>query len=191
MTSFGASKIISNIGFKPTFKVQGQIYHQIGSLLPPPDEDYKFIFMGDEEKEVIQRCAISRGIRREIVFSLQQLFHENNCFVKFFNTTLEKVNSSNYRVIIRADKKPSGEHERRFNTPTTNDVAIVMVGTEFEKRDIVIDQRNSGLQRVCETHRSYDALQYPVIFLEGQDGYHFGIMQTNPVTGEPSMKKVG
>lgn len=34
MTSFGASREINEPGFMPTFKVQGQVYHLIGSLLP-------------------------------------------------------------------------------------------------------------------------------------------------------------
>ncbi|GBP39661.1 hypothetical protein EVAR_25485_1 [Eumeta japonica] len=53
-----------------------------------------------------------------------------------------------------------------------------MVGTEFERRDI-IHLRNENLRRVAETHRSYDALQYPVLFPRGEDGYHFNVMQVN------------
>ena len=62
-------------------------------------------------------------------------------------------------------------------------MAIVIVGNEFDRRDIVLEKKNSQLQMVSETHRSYDALQYPLIFWEGEDGYNFSIMQTNPTTG--------
>lgn len=58
MTSFGATKIANEAGFMPTFKVQGQIYHLAGSLLPLPDSDAKFMqiyFMGDENAELNQR----------------------------------------------------------------------------------------------------------------------------------------
>ena len=34
MTSFGTTKEIRESGYMPTFKVQGQVYHQIGSLQP-------------------------------------------------------------------------------------------------------------------------------------------------------------
>ena len=56
MTSFGATKIVHNEdgrNFESTFKIQGQVYHRIGSLLPMPDADPKFLqiyFMGDEEQ---------------------------------------------------------------------------------------------------------------------------------------------
>lgn len=98
--------------------------------------------------------------------------------------------SDSYKIIIKADKTPTGEHERRYNAPTINEVAIVMVGQEFERRDIIIQRRNESLQRISETHRSYDALQYPIIFWQGQDGYHFTIKQINPRTGENTNKKV-
>ncbi|XP_026476069.1 uncharacterized protein LOC113381335, partial [Ctenocephalides felis] len=42
MTSFGAD-IIEERGFNPTFKIQGQIHHRIGSLLPFEDTQNKFL----------------------------------------------------------------------------------------------------------------------------------------------------
>jgi hypothetical protein len=41
MTSFGATKVIQE-NFMPTFKIQSQIYHLTGSLLPMPNSDFKF-----------------------------------------------------------------------------------------------------------------------------------------------------
>ncbi|GFU76525.1 hypothetical protein TNCV_857561 [Trichonephila clavipes] len=38
MTSFGVDKVIRMLGFSPTFTVQGQIYHQIGSLFTEEEE---------------------------------------------------------------------------------------------------------------------------------------------------------
>ncbi|GFU85406.1 uncharacterized protein TNCV_2387101 [Trichonephila clavipes] len=42
MTSFGATNIVRQ-NYMPTFRVQGQIYHHAGSLLPLPDADRKFL----------------------------------------------------------------------------------------------------------------------------------------------------
>ncbi|KIH48241.1 hypothetical protein ANCDUO_21693, partial [Ancylostoma duodenale] len=95
-----------------------------------------------------------------------------------------------YRVVIRGDKRPRGEHERRSNAPAVNEVAVVMVGEQHERRDIVIQRRSEVLQRISETHRSYDALQYPLMFWEGEDGYHFNIMRIDPSTGCSLNKKV-
>ncbi|XP_031634678.1 uncharacterized protein LOC116347980 [Contarinia nasturtii] len=195
MTSFGASEIVGANGYMPTFKVQGQVYHTIGSLLPVPEEESKFLqiyFMGDYEKEIDQRCAVIKGMKREIVAHLQALFHEHNHLIQSFKVAMEQMPLNNCKVIIRADKAPTGEHERRFNVPTIDEVAVVIVGTEFEKRDIVIQKRDSSLQRVAETHRWYDALQYPLLFWQGEDGYHFQIKRIDPNTGKPDQnnKKV-
>jgi hypothetical protein len=186
MTSFGASEEVFESGFMPTFKVQGQVYHRVGSLLPPSNEEHKFLqiyFMGDERKEVQQRCKNMPGVRVDIVKKLQQMLHQHNIYVDFFKTALQRMPSDKYKVVIRADKKPEGEHERRFNEPVTNEVAIVIAGNAFDRRDIVLEKQNGLLQRVSETHRSYDALQYPLIFWEGEDGYYFFITQTDPITG--------
>ena len=95
-----------------------------------------------------------------------------------------------YKVVIRADRRPVGEHERRFNSPQVNEVAVVVSVDEFDQRDIIIQKRGDELQHISETHRSYDSLQYPVIFTRGEDGYHFNIMQVKPISGEKTNKKV-
>lgn len=43
---------------------------------------------------------------------------------------------------------------------------------------------------MSETHQSYDALQYPILFWQGEDGYHFSMKMINPVTGFETNKKV-
>ena len=54
MTSFSTTKEVYEPGFMSTFKIQGQVYHCVGSLLPPSNEEHKFLqiyFMGDEQQE--------------------------------------------------------------------------------------------------------------------------------------------
>lgn len=94
--------------------------------------------------------------------------------------------SDNHKIVIKADKTPARQHARRFNAPTVDEVTIVVVG---ENRDIVLHRRRSQLQRVSETHRSYDALQYPILFWQGEDGYHFSMKMINPVTCSKTNKK--
>lgn len=181
MTSFGATKVI-NDGFMPTFKIQGQIYHRIGSLLPLPDVESKFLqiyFIGDKESEISQRCAVSQGTKREIISSLRTMLHEHNNLIKLFKIALERMPSNEYKILIKADKTPIGEHQGRFNAPASDEIAVIMVGADCDKRDIILHRRDLKLERVSETHRSYDALQYPLIFWQGEGGYNFKIMQTN------------
>ncbi|XP_063907805.1 uncharacterized protein LOC135125948 [Zophobas morio] len=99
-----------------------------------------------------------------------------------FKIALDLMPSDSHKIIIRADKTPAGKHTRRFNSPTIDEVAVIIVGENLQSRDIVLHRRNSDLKRVSETHRSYDALQYPLIFWQGEDGYHFNIKMVNEVT---------
>lgn len=147
--------------------------------------------MGNNEMEVAQRQTISDGMKHEIISALQNLFYERNQMVRLFKTSLDQMPAENYQIIIRADKTPAGEHERRFNAPTIDEVAVVMIGTEVcNRRDIVLEKRDENLQRIAETHRSYDALQYPILFWEREDGYHFHMYQINPVAKAITTKKV-
>jgi hypothetical protein len=94
-----------------------------------------------------------------------------------------------YKIVIRADRRPAGEHERRFNAPQVDEVAAVTSGDGSHKRDIISQRRGDSLHRMAETHRSYDGPQYPVIFPRAADGYHFNLRQVNPTTGKTTSKK--
>lgn len=155
--------------------------------MPLNGDDYKYLqiyFIGDDEQEVTQRCRYNPSSKREIVRSLQSFFHQHNALIRLFKTAIEKMPADNYKIVIKADKTPVGQHERRYNAPTINEVAVVIVGEEFNSRDIILQRRNEEIQHVSETHRSYDALQYPIIFWKGEDGYHFNIQQRNPLTSK-------
>ncbi|XP_076271412.1 uncharacterized protein LOC143203161 [Rhynchophorus ferrugineus] len=93
-------------------------------------------------------------------------------------------------LACQSDPLVKRQHTRRFNAQTIDEVAIVVVGENLESRDIVLHRRNDQLQRIKETHRSYDALQYPIIFWQGEDGYDFSIKMINPITGSETNKKV-
>ncbi|XP_070143857.1 uncharacterized protein [Drosophila kikkawai] len=184
MTSFGA-EVVQQSGYNPSYKIQGQIHHRAGALLPPQNKDHKFLqiyFIGDSEVELNHRCPIFTATKREII---------QNELLRLFKTALDIMHYDEHKIIISADKRPTGSHARQFNAPTINEVAVVIVGENVESHDIVLKRRDNGqLQRVYETHRSYDALQYPLMFCRGEDGYHFNIKMVNPTTGEETNKKV-
>lgn len=194
MTSFGAKKVIES-GFMPTFKVQGQVYHLIGSLLPSTHAMPQFLqiyFVGEDERETRLRCSNFPGVKQGLVKQLQSMLHDSNKYIKNLKTTMDRVpkDCNKYEIVIHADKKPFHAHRGRFNAPTTDEVALVMVGQEFERRDIILQNRDGNLQRISELHRSYDALQYPVLFCRGEDGYSVDIPQCDPVTKLPLKKTV-
>ncbi|XP_023214640.1 uncharacterized protein LOC111632139 [Centruroides sculpturatus] len=167
-TSFG-SKEVREENFMPTFKIQGQIYHRIGSLLPLEDQPPVFLqiyFVGNDEEEVNIRCNHSTGVDKRLVYQIQKALHEHNSYIKEFKAAIErKSTGENFQIVINPDKRPAGEYRGRFNAPTADEVALVIVGQSFEKRDIIIQSKDNKFVRIPETHRSYDALQYLLIII--------------------------
>ena len=83
MTSFGCNEI-TMAGFNPSFRVQGQVYHCIGSLVPSTGESPKFsqiYFIDNQPTEVATRCGIVDGLRLDIVRGITELLHYNNHYV--------------------------------------------------------------------------------------------------------------
>ena len=154
-----------------------------------PDADPKFLqiyFMGDEEQQIHTRCVynhIEHMEEREIVDILETFLQNHNQLLRLFKTLSNRLQNDNYFIVIKADKVPYGEHAGTYNVPTVNEVAVVMAGDPCERRDIRIQRRDNTMQIIQDNHRSYDALQYPLIFWEGEDGYHLNIKQRNPTTG--------
>ncbi|XP_044588727.1 uncharacterized protein LOC123267905 [Cotesia glomerata] len=175
MTSFGAIEIVQNTNangqqYNFTFKIRGQVYHKIGSLLPKPNEPHKFLqiyFMGGEDSG----SALANRVDARYGYNNLDSF-------------------DNHAIVINPDKTPAGEYIRRFNAPVADDVAGIMVGDRTGAREIVIRRRNNNFQFIADTHRSYDALQYPLIFWKGQDGYSINIKQRDPVSGAETNKNV-
>ena len=73
-------------GFNPSFRIQGQVYHLIGSMVPTAGESPKFAqiyFIDNRESEVAARCAIVDGLRPDIVASINELL--KIVMLKFLN----------------------------------------------------------------------------------------------------------
>ncbi|GIY66199.1 helitron_like_N domain-containing protein [Caerostris extrusa] len=173
MTSFGATEIVQNNA------ANGQ---QFNSTTP-----------NALANRVDARCGynnLNSPFARRIVRELDALLNEHNELLKLFKSHMPKLLSDNHAIIINPDKTPAGEHIRRFNAPVVDDVAGIMVGDRSASRQIVIRRRDNYLQFIADTHRSYDALQYPLIFWKGQDGYFINIKQRDPVTGAETNKNV-
>ena len=185
MTSFGCNKI-TMAGFNPSFRIQGQVYHLIGSMVPTAGESPKFAqiyFIDNRESEVAARCAIVDGLRPDIVTSINELLINENSYVEVFKLAKEifeqQESPTNVKIVINENKRPSGEHSRRFNSPVSDEIAVLMPNDNMSNRDVVLHYRDGGLWRISELHRSYDPLQYPLLFLHGTDGWHVNLKLQN------------
>ena len=69
MAYFGITKEVREPGFMPTFKIQYQVYHTVGSLLllPHVNQCPCRSTMGSDAEETQHRCSIIPGVRYDIV----------------------------------------------------------------------------------------------------------------------------
>ncbi|KAF8789768.1 hypothetical protein HNY73_007681 [Argiope bruennichi] len=98
------------------------------------------------------------------------------------------------KVVVHPYRMPRRQHERRYNVPTSIEIAVVIAGSkQTTPRDIVLRVLRASdgiLSRIADTHRSYDALEYPIIFWKGQEGYPFDIHLINPNSSLPISNKI-
>ncbi|GFS17772.1 DNA helicase [Elysia marginata] len=84
-----------------------------------------------------------------------------------------RSNFESYVIVINEQARPIGEHERRFNAPSSlNDVAILIPNDPVGHRDIVLHTRNGECKCISELHKAYMTLfnihySFPLVQMVG------------------------
>ncbi|GJW92955.1 ATP-dependent DNA helicase PIF1-like protein [Tanacetum coccineum] len=172
-----------NTGRGPyTFRINGQNYHRMGSLLPQVDMHPKFaqLYFFDTHNELRNRTSAfidketSDGIDEQIVASLIQMLDKHNSVAKAFRMTRDWCtthNSVNFHLRLHSERKTT----KQYNALTVSEVAALIVNDfrdGLPTRDIIVNGKDGRPKRVSELHPSYMALQYPLLFPYGEDGFH-------------------
>ncbi|KAI3741126.1 hypothetical protein L1987_58793 [Smallanthus sonchifolius] len=192
-TSMGG-KIDSSInrgGAPYIFRLSGQNYHTMGSLLPEHGSKPKFsqLYIYDTENEVSNRQGVFGELRNgstsssqlldiEIIQYLKVMLDSNNELVKSYRIVRDCLHvnpQADLKLRLIGRRQQDG---RMYNLPTSSEVAALIVGDigdSFESRDIIVRTQAGSLHRISELHPSYLPLQYPLLFPYGDDGYKVDI----------------
>ncbi|XP_058780945.1 uncharacterized protein LOC131655055 [Vicia villosa] len=113
------------------------------------------------------------NIDSDVVNQLSNMLYEFNPHAKSFQMAKQWLNNGetqNLKLRLVSNRSTNG---RVYNQPTVSEVATLVVGDidTAEMRDIIMQTRGGGLQRINELHAAYMAYQYPLIFPYGEDGY--------------------
>ena len=138
-------------------------------------------FIDNRELQLATRCAIVDELRSDIVSRINQLLVDDDHYVEIFKVAKEMQDvPSNVKIVISENKRPLGEHFKRYNSPMNDEIAVLMPNDNVNNRDIVLHYRDDGLQCISELHRSYDPLQYPLLLPHGSmDGWHINLKVQN------------
>ena len=188
MTSFGAKEIREG-NFMPTFKVEGQFYHLVGSLMPSSGQRPQFLqiyFISDAD-QLSLRSNMAPMLKTDLINVLQIVLNTYNIYIQSFKHSMDRSTPESLKLIIHSDCTPQTQHRGRYNAPSINEVAVLFLDEEKGPRDIVLHGRDGQLKRMPELHRAYDPLKYPLIFVTGNDGYYLTIPQHNAARNKTSI----
>ncbi|PWA94672.1 helitron helicase-like domain-containing protein [Artemisia annua] len=189
MTSFGATIDNSiNTGRGPyVFRVSGQIYHFIGGFCPANDDTPRFLqmYIYDTEHEMRHRLSHFDSherqiLREDIVQGLIQFLDDNNALVHLFRTARDKLREAdipNFQIrlfgVVGANQ---------YELPTADTIgAIVYEGgpESMTDYDVVIERHSMEPESVNKLHPAYMSLQFPLLFVYGEEGYHLNLTLRN------------
>jgi hypothetical protein len=185
-----------------SYRLHGESYHLIGSILPQPAGSPAFaqIYFHDSANAQLEmRMAFARrgGLRIEanLLRSLQAILLLNNPFALQFKQIGDQGLQNNEKLIIKERIEDDG---RRYNAPTATEISVLIPGTTSilncqdgseSTRDIILTNLDGSLKRVSELSGAYDPLQYPLLFPFGDYGHHLGIPHQS-LGPRPSTKTV-
>jgi hypothetical protein len=114
--------------------------------------------------------------------ALMDLLGQVNPYVNVFVQASNRIVANpeeEVRVVITVVRNHGEEVDpHRYNAPLANEVAMIFPGESGEvgNRDVIVQCRyGGGLLRMSELAPSYDPLQYPLLFLAGEDGWSDGL----------------
>ncbi|XP_035845828.1 uncharacterized protein LOC118492136 [Helianthus annuus] len=173
------------------FRLQGQNYHRMGSLLPDDGEEPKFsqLYIYDSQNEVVNRqkavssqieCKTTRNNQLDstTIEGLKDMLDSRNPLVQSFRMVRDCFQENEFQDVSLKLIGTRDKDGRVHNLPTASEIVALIHGDfdgAFDKRDIVVRKKSGGLQRISELQPSYLALQYPLIFPYAEDGYRVGI----------------
>ncbi|XP_056685898.1 uncharacterized protein [Spinacia oleracea] len=191
-----------NQGNSPyVFRLNGQNHHKIGSLLPQIGERPRFthLYIYDTENEISNRInslgnnGQHSNLNPDIVDALSKMFDEHNELTKAFRMARERFEENDLQPIRLRLIGTRQKDGRQYNLPTSSEVAALIIGTgdnEKGHRDEIVEHQSDGLKRISELHPSFMAMQYPILFPYGEDGFPTNIPHADQETTTRARKMV-
>ena len=111
-------------------------------------------------------------IEHEIVQELSEMLDQHNSLVKSFRMARDRFKEqpeSTFRLRLLSRRATDG---RQYNMPTASEVAGLIIGDFSEanyQRDVIVEHRTNGLQRITDLHPSFMSMTYPLIHPYGED----------------------
>ncbi|XP_027174256.1 uncharacterized protein LOC113773851 [Coffea eugenioides] len=178
-TSFAARydpELTKNTKGVYTFCVQGQVYHFLNSLQQSSEKPSRIQFyFFDSDEELAIRVGSSDKLRKGTLKLLMRIL-SNNPYAKFFKNLRNVPNIDSYKIVLNC--YPDLD-QRVYNLPTVSQVAAIWTEDDDESADrnvhIQVYTHSNTSHRIKHYYGYYDPLQYPILFPQGECGWHHGV----------------
>jgi hypothetical protein len=170
-------------GGPPTFRIHGELRHQLGSLLPRNGERpvYAQLYIYDPRMALEHRMHRNPGLDPNVMQRLQHIIlghHRWAATFKQASDVFQQTRCPDVSIQLAVNRN---RDQRRFNLPTSDEVAVIVPGDGTQScghRDIVVRLQDGPLQRVSDGSAMYECLQYPLLFIYGEDGFHYELQMS-------------
>ena len=170
-------------GGPPTFRIHGELRHQLGSLLPRDGERpvYAQLYIYDPHTALDHRMHRNTGLNTHTMQRLQDLILGNHRWATTFKNASEVFEQTECRDVSIQLTVNRNCDQRRYNLPTSDEIAVIVPGDGTQShgyRDIVVHLQDGPLRRISDGSAIYECLQYPLLFIYGEDGYHYDLQMS-------------
>ena len=182
------------------FRINGVVHHHIGSLIPVEGNrpQYAQLYIYDTANEVHNRLAVHSSDQgsdsapdAQIVESLISMFDQCNPLVRQFRMARDRLLSPTTPDVRIRLFGSSDTSKDRYSLPAVNELAALLVGdmsSSMHPFDIVLESQQGRFKRVPPIHPALMALQYPILFPYGDNGYQLGIKFRDATAGYRSKR---
>ncbi|KAJ7479570.1 hypothetical protein FB451DRAFT_958941, partial [Mycena latifolia] len=153
----------------PVFKIQGELCHRTGALLPSPNKEpiYAQLYIYEPRAALDHRMRNNSNLRRDTMELLQAVITEHHQYAPIYLHSHEILRQlpDTEEAEVRLRVAP-GVHRRRGNLPTADEVAVILPGdqSQAQSRDIILRRREGPLHRISDLHPAYTPLYYVLLF---------------------------
>ncbi|GJT88701.1 DNA helicase [Tanacetum coccineum] len=189
------SHLVNNGKGPYVFRVSCQICHWIGSMCPDEGKPPRFLqlYICDTTNKVKNRLAHfcnehGSGLKKEIVEGLIEFLDNHNALVKLFRTARNKYMEADIPEFKVRLYNVLGTRQYELPTAETIGAIVFVEASDTENEfDLIVEEHSRLPQRVNKLHPCYMSLQFPLLFIYGEDGYHKDMKLANVL--RPIMQK--
>ncbi|KAM0884869.1 hypothetical protein ACQ4PT_030728 [Festuca glaucescens] len=168
-----------------TFRAHGQMYHNIRSFgrIDGLQGSHLELYFFDDDPNLEHRYRSCRKEQcakdKEVITQMVNILRENP-YSEHLRSMGQVEDVDDYRITLNLDQRMD---QRRYNAPTTSEVAAVWVeGSERRRQfdhSVILQGKNRDIFGIKSYHGCYDALSYPLFFPKGELGWHTDIPKEN------------